>query len=71
MLTSKIGALEVWEVQSLIEQEKYKLSAVREETQHAEREVAILIGADRTPIASVFRNLRRAVAFFRHVLTVS
>jgi hypothetical protein len=40
--TAQIGAMDVLEVQKLIEQEKEKLSAVREETQRAEREVAAL-----------------------------
>jgi hypothetical protein len=41
-LTEKIGAMDVLEVQRLIEQEKEKLGAVRQETQRAEREVAAL-----------------------------
>ncbi|WP_283188852.1 DUF4041 domain-containing protein [Pseudomonas sp. PMCC200344] len=41
-LTTKIGAMDVLDVQRLIEQEKEKLAAVRLETQRAEREVAAL-----------------------------
>jgi hypothetical protein len=41
-LTAKIGAMDVLEVQKLIEQEKAKLASVREETQRGEREVAAL-----------------------------
>lgn len=41
-LTTKIGAMDVLDVQRLIEQEKEKLAAVRQETQRAEREVAAL-----------------------------
>ncbi len=39
-LTMKIGAMDFLEVQRLIELEKEKLAAVRQETQRAEREVA-------------------------------
>ncbi|UVM72678.1 DUF4041 domain-containing protein [Pseudomonas alvandae] len=41
-LATKIGAMDVLEVQRLTEQEKEKLAAVRQETQRAEREVALL-----------------------------
>ncbi|MCX2546803.1 DUF4041 domain-containing protein [Pseudomonas sp. COW5] len=41
-LAEKIGVMDVLEVQRLIEQEKGKLAAVREETQRAEREVAAI-----------------------------
>jgi hypothetical protein len=41
-LAAKIGAMDVLEVQKLIEQEKEKLASVRAETQRAEREVAAL-----------------------------
>jgi hypothetical protein len=41
-LTTKIGAMDVLELQELIEQEKEKLAAARQETQRAEREVAAL-----------------------------
>lgn len=40
--TKQIGAMDVLEVQKLIEKEKEKLSAVREETQRAEREFVAL-----------------------------
>lgn len=42
VLTKKIGAMDVLEVQRLIEQEKAKLDAVRQETQCAQLEVAAL-----------------------------
>lgn len=42
VLTKKIGAMDVLEVQRLIEQEKTKLDAVRQETQCAQLEVAAL-----------------------------
>lgn len=42
-LTTKIGAMDVLNVQRLIEQEKDKLAAVREETLRAEREVTALV----------------------------
>ncbi|MNP25255.1 hypothetical protein D3C76_1180530 [compost metagenome] len=42
LLTKKIGAMEVLEVQSLIEEEKGKLAAVRQETQFAHQELAAL-----------------------------
>jgi cell division protein FtsB len=41
-LTMKIGAMDVLEVQRLIEQEKEKLAAFRQETERAEREVTAL-----------------------------
>ena len=41
-LTAKIGAMDVLDVQRLIEQEKEKLAVARQETLHAEREVAAL-----------------------------
>lgn len=41
-LNRKIGAMDVLEVQTLIEQEKGKLAAVRQEVQRAEQEVAAL-----------------------------
>ncbi|WP_251010002.1 hypothetical protein [Pseudomonas fluorescens] len=47
-LTTKIGAMDVWEVQKLIEEEKEKekekerLTAIRQENQRADREVAAL-----------------------------
>lgn len=41
-LTTKIGAMDVVEVQRLIEQEKEKLAAARQETQRVEREVSAL-----------------------------
>lgn len=42
VLTEKIGAMDALEVRRLIEQEKGKLDAVRQETQCAQREVAAL-----------------------------
>lgn len=42
VLTKKIGAMDVLEVQRLIEQEKWKLDAVRKESQCAQQEVAAL-----------------------------
>ena len=42
VLTEKIGAMDVLEVQRLIEQEKGKLDAARQETQRAQQEVAAL-----------------------------
>ncbi|AXJ04618.1 ATPase [Pseudomonas fluorescens] len=41
-LAEKVGAMDVLEVQRLVEQEKVKLAAVREEAQRAEREVAVI-----------------------------
>ncbi|MBV4458054.1 DUF4041 domain-containing protein [Pseudomonas sp. COR58] len=41
-LTAEIGAMDLLDVQRLIDQEKQKLATVREETQRAERETAAL-----------------------------
>lgn len=41
-LITQIGAMDVVNVQNLVEQEKVRLAAVREETQRSEREMAAL-----------------------------
>ncbi|UVL05957.1 hypothetical protein [Pseudomonas sp. B21-047] len=41
-LVTKIGAMDVVNVQKLIEQEQARLTGVREQTQRAERELAAL-----------------------------
>ncbi len=41
-LVTKIGAMDVVNIQNLVEQEKVRLAAVREETQRSERELAAL-----------------------------
>lgn len=42
-LNRKIGAMDVLEVQNLIEQEQGRLAAVRQDIQRAEREVTALV----------------------------
>lgn len=42
-LITQIGAMDVVNVQNLVEQEKVRLAAVREETQRSERELAALV----------------------------